>query len=58
MDIYRQLYDNVTKYLKPEAVAEAIIKIAEYEYHSKFSVDLEINVMALIVELIGIGGFK
>jgi len=46
-DMFRYLYDNVEKYA-PLSVGEVVIYIEEYQYHSNFRIDKEINTMALI----------
>ena len=52
-DLYRFLFDNVAEYALGHE-AEATIIIEEYQYHSNFRIDQEINVMALISKLISI----
>jgi hypothetical protein len=47
------LYDNVEKYA-PLSVGEVVIYIEEYQYHSNFRIDKEINVMALISRILSL----
>ena len=50
-DMFRFLYDNVEKYA-PLSVGEVVIYIEEYQYHSNFRIDKEINIMSLISRIL------
>ncbi len=50
-DMFRFLYDNVEKYA-PLSVGEVVVYIEEYQYHSNFRIDKEINTMALISRIL------
>ena len=52
-DLFRFLYDNVEKYA-PLSVGEIVIYIEEYQYHSNFRIDKEINTMALISRILSL----
>jgi len=52
-DLFRFLYDNVEKYA-PLSVGEVVIFIEEYQYHSNFRIDKEINTMALISRILSL----
>jgi replication factor C small subunit len=52
-DLFRYLYDNVEKYA-PLSVGEVVIYIEEYQYHSNFRIDKEINTMALISRILSL----
>ena len=52
-DMFRFLYDNVEKYA-PLSVGEVVIYIEEYQYHSNFRIDKEINTMALISRILSL----
>ena len=52
-DLYRLLYDEVDDYGKGH-VAECILIIARYEISDSQVVDKEINVMAMLIELLGV----
>ena len=52
-DLFRFLYDNVEKYA-PLSVGEVVIYIEEYQYHSNFRIDKEINTMALISRILSL----
>jgi len=52
-DLFRLLYDEVDGYGKGH-VAECILIIARYELSDSQVVDKEINVMAMLIELLGV----
>jgi replication factor C small subunit len=52
-DLFRFLFDNVDKYA-PTSMGEAIIYIEEYQYHSNFRIDKEINAMALLSRILSL----
>jgi replication factor C small subunit len=52
-DLFRFLFDNVDKYA-PTSMGEVIIYIEEYQYHSNFRIDKEINVMALLSRILSL----
>ena len=52
-DLFRLLYDEVDDYGKGN-VAECILIIARYEISDSQVVDKEINVMAMLIELLGV----
>jgi len=52
-DLFRLLYDEVDSYGKGH-LAECILIIARYELSDSQVVDKEINVMAMIIELLGV----
>ena len=56
-DLFRFLFDQVDKYAPTEA-GQVIIYIEEYQYHSNFRIDKEINVMALISRILSVTGKK
>ena len=49
-DLFRYLYDKVEEYA-PMYVGEVIVHIEEYQYHSNFRIDKEINIMALFSKI-------
>lgn len=49
--IYRKVYDNLSEYLKPESIPQAIVIIARYQYQAAFVADQEINLVACLTEL-------
>ena len=56
-DLFRFLFDNIDKYASANA-GEVIIYIEEYQYHSNFRIDKEINIMALISRILSAIGKK
>jgi replication factor C small subunit len=52
-DLFRFLFDNVDKYA-PTSMGEIIIYIEEYQYHSNFRIDKEINAMALLSRILSL----
>jgi DNA polymerase III delta prime subunit len=49
--IFRRIYDGLYDYLKPESIPQAVIIIARYQYQSAFVADQEINLVAMLTEL-------
>lgn len=52
-ELFRFLFDNVDKYA-PTSMGEVIIYIEEYQYHSNFRIDKEINAMALLSRILSL----
>ena len=52
-ELFRFLYDNVEKYA-PSSIGEVVIYIEEYQYHSNFRIDKEINCAALISRILSL----
>jgi replication factor C small subunit len=50
-DIFRKIYDNLQEMLVPSSIPQAITIIAEYQYKSAFVADQEINLTAMMVEI-------
>ena len=53
-EMYRQFFDQLVPMLKKEAQAPAILLIAHYMDQSSHSIDKEITLTALILEIIGL----
>jgi DNA polymerase III delta prime subunit len=49
--LFRKLYDNLYTIVKPESIPQVVLLLADYQYKGAFVADAEINVMALLVEL-------
>jgi DNA polymerase III delta prime subunit len=49
--IYRQIYDGISKYVKPETVPAVILILAKYQYQSAFACDAEIQLLACLTEI-------
>jgi DNA polymerase III delta prime subunit len=52
-DLFRFLFDNIEVYSKGNE-GEIIMAISEYQYHSNFRMDQEINIMSLISKILQI----
>lgn len=50
-EFFKKLYNELYTVLKPSAVPQAILIIAEYQYKAAFVADQEINTMAMVVQL-------
>lgn len=49
--IYRNIYDGLMEFLKPESVPAAVVTLAKYQYQSAFVADQELNLVACLTEL-------
>jgi DNA polymerase III delta prime subunit len=49
--IFRQIYDNLYVYFKPESIPQAVLIISDYQYKAAFVADSEINLTACLVHL-------
>lgn len=49
--IFRQMYDEMYKYLQPQSVPQVVLLIAEYQYKQAFVQDIEINLVAFLTEV-------
>jgi len=56
--IYRKIYDTLYDYLKPVAIPQTVITLADYQYKSAFAADQELNLVACLTELMVEGEFK
>lgn len=48
---FRKLYDVASEYVTPNTVPVLVLKLADYQYKSAFVADQEINLVALLIEL-------
>lgn len=48
--IYRKLYDNLSNYIEPTSIPQAILILADYQYKSAFAADQQLNLAACLVE--------
>ena len=51
ISIYRQIYDQMHKYLQPQSVPQVVLLIADYQYKQAFVQDAEINLVAFLTEV-------
>lgn len=49
--IFRQIYDTASEYIAPKSIPMLVVTIADYQYKSAFVADHEINLMAMLTEL-------
>jgi DNA polymerase III delta prime subunit len=49
--IFRKLYDSMSEYVAPSSIPQMVVTLADYQYKSAFVVDQEINLMAMLTEL-------
>jgi len=49
--IFRKLYDTMSEYAKPQSIPQIVVTLADYQYKSAFAADQEINLMAMLTEL-------
>jgi len=49
--LYRELYDNASQYVKPQSIPQLVVTLADYQYKAAFVADHEINNVACMTEL-------
>lgn len=49
--IYRNIYDGLNEFLKPESIPPAVITLAKYQYQAAFVADQELNLVACLTEI-------
>ena len=49
--IYRQIYDQMHKFLQPQSIPQVVLMIADYQYKQAFVQDAEINLVAFLTEV-------
>jgi len=49
--IFRDVYDGLTEYLKPDTIPYAVVIIGKYQYQAAFVADQEINLVACLTEM-------
>ena len=49
--IFRDVYDGLYEYLKPESIPAAVITLAKYQYQAAFVADTELNLVACLTEI-------
>ena len=49
--IYRNIYDGLTEFLKPDSIPAAVVTLARYQYQAAFVADQELNLVACLTEL-------
>ena len=56
--IFRNIYDGLSEFLKPESVPYAVVTIAKYQYQAAFVADQELNLVACLTEIMVEADFK
>lgn len=56
--IYRKIYDNMTDYIEPASVPQAVLILADYQYKNSFVADHELNTVACLTEIMAGVQFK
>jgi len=56
--LFKDLYENFYKVLKPETIPAMVILLADYQYKSAFVADPELNMVACLTEIMGECKFK
>lgn len=49
--VFRQLYDALYDFMKPQSIPQAVVILADYQYKNAFVADTEINLVACLTEL-------
>ena len=49
--IFRDVYDGLTEYLKPDSIPLAVVTLAKYQYQAAFVADQELNLVACLTEM-------
>ena len=58
ISLMRKIYDQAHVYFKPNSVPQVVLHIAKYQYQHAFAADAEINLVALLTEIMVDGEFK
>lgn len=49
--VFRKIYDTMELYIKPSSIPEVVVLLGEYQHRAAFVADPQINISALMVEL-------
>ena len=49
--LFRSIYDNANDYVKATSVPQVVVTLADYQYKAAFAADAEINMMAMLTEM-------
>tara|TARA_B100001093_G_scaffold520515_1_gene617394 strand:+ start:6172 stop:7116 length:945 start_codon:yes stop_codon:yes gene_type:complete len=50
-EVFKNLYENFIKQLKPNSVPQFVLHLAKYQYQSAFVADQEVNMVAFLTEV-------
>ena len=56
--IQRALYDRMYELIEPKSIPELVMILASYDYKNAFVIDKEINLVAMLTEIMGTVNFK
>lgn len=56
--LFRKLYEGLSSVLDPRSIPQAVVLIADYQYKAAFVADHEINILALLTEIMSSCDFK
>ena len=56
--IIRQLYDNMNESVSPQSIPQLVLILAEYQYKNSFVADHELNMVAMMTEIMAQVNFK
>ena len=56
--IYRQIYDQMHRFLQPQSIPQVVLMIADYQYKQAFVQDAEINLVAFLTEVMAEAEWK
>ena len=51
VSLMRRIYDQAHQYFKPNSVPQVVLHISKYQYQHAFAADAEINLVALLTEI-------
>jgi DNA polymerase III delta prime subunit len=49
--VFRTIYDTIGEYVEPNSVPQVVVTLADYQYKAAFAADAEINMMAMLTEM-------
>jgi ribosomal protein S13 len=49
--VFRTIYDTASEYVAPNSVPQVVVTLADYQYKAAFAADAEINMMAMLTEM-------
>jgi len=49
--VFRKIYDTAHDYVTPNSVPQLVVTLADYQYKAAFAADPEINMMAMMTEM-------
>ena len=56
--LLRFIYDNLYTYVEPSSIPHIVVILGEYQYKAAFVADQEINMLAMLTEIMARAKFK